>query len=136
MDIDTLDGLDLDLAIEKYIFDREKPEDTTWFDLQEDGSWIGEIPDVLTDEDGSECFGRSWSIVEWPPKYHESDYLAFQVVDKVVSPSVYFNHMQFPLICEAEFYNPRTQEPLGVSRDKSRPTAICRAALKVVMNEQ
>ena len=125
--IDSLSGRALDLAVEKYVFGNVTPpnDGTDWLEEYQDGTWFGEKQDGV----------GAWSVVEWPLEYHKSDYLVFKVVEKVLDDNqqrfafdLYFvalSHMWF-----AEFFEPRRNFR---SSDKSRPTAICRAALKVVM---
>jgi len=125
--IDSLSGRALDMAIEKYVFGNVAPpnDSTDWLEKYQDGTWFGEK------QDGE----GTWSVVEWPPEYHKSDYLAFKVVEKVLNDNqqrlafdLYFGILSHDWC--AEFFAPRRNFN---SRDKSRPTAICRAALKVVM---
>ena len=127
--IDSLSGRALDLAVEEYVFGNVSPpnDKTDWLQEYKDGTWFGEK------QDGE----RAWYVVEWPPEYHKSDYLAFKVVEKILDDNqqrfafdLYFGTLSHKWC--AEFFEPRRNFN---SSDKSRPTAICRAALKVVCNE-
>lgn len=128
MNVDNLDGRELDLAIAYHVFGELAPTDdgTEWCSNC-DGTYQGE---VLIDG----CASRSWEVVEWPSRYHENDYFAFQVVDKIMGDKL-------PSFCldsiaggwYAEFDN------MVMSFDckaKTRPLAICRAALKAVCNDK
>lgn len=134
-EIDALEGYQLDLAVEKYIFGCEKPTDNIdladdgyiWEQL-ENGSWRSEKQKYENGE-----WRREWFITIWPDEYHDSDFLAFMVVDKilemhrtVMSLNMFFRggiwwHCKF------------ITDPISHGCDQSRPTAICRAALKVVI---
>ena len=134
-EIDSLSGRALDMAIEKYVFGNDKPAKARdkWGWLQNsDGIWQCEQQDCIDGE-----WQRSWSVVEWPPEYHKSDYLAFKVVEKILDDNqqrfafdLYFGTLSHKWC--AEFFEPRRNFN---SSDKSRPTAICRAALKVVCSD-
>ena len=129
-EIDNLEGRELDLAIERYVFGNEKPKDesASWFQ-NDDGTWWSEQQDCLDGE-----WLRSWRIVQWPPEYHNSDYLAFKVVDKAIEtyPAFSFNlHWFYDGWCAYASWCSEFEV-----NNQSRPFAICLAVLKVVMNDQ
>lgn len=134
-EIDALKGRQLDLVIEKYVFGNEKPQkedNVEWERELEDGTYLGTkyIP-------GSDM----WYTISWPPEYHTLDYLAFQVVDKIMEKELW--RWQFELYSYqggwwAEFID--NEQILGGKANgslaKTRMLAICHSALKVICNEQ
>jgi hypothetical protein len=132
-EIDSLEGRELDLAVERYVFGNKNPSEVkaNWDYKMADGCWFGQVFE--------EDYGR-WIDVVWPPEYHNSDDLAFQVVDKIECKTVSFmlyqmtSHKSDKRVFEADFFNPRTTITIGANISRSRPLAICRAALKVVCN--
>jgi hypothetical protein len=123
-EIDALEGRQLDLAIERYVFGNEKPTNpriTKMWQL-ESGKWYGE-------------FDRGYSsLINWPPEYHSSVYLAFKVVDKI--EDFLGLGSEFTLYSSGGGNTAQFLSNFGFmlfeSYSESRPVAICRAALKVV----
>jgi hypothetical protein len=126
-EIDALEGRELDLAIERYVFGRETPPTDKWCWIQkDDGTWWSEQQDCIDGE-----WLRSWDTVYWPPEYHSSDYLAFKVVDKVLEYNDFIFHLEsgngwFAIFTQGGYI-------VGLSLwYEVRASAICHSALKAV----
>lgn len=142
MNVDALSGRELDFAVEKYIYGADFPEahstsyGNDWI-LQGDGTWASDVP--LFEHDSGKI--HVWHEVTWPPEYHNSDHLAFIVVDYIMEAHKSSFHLAVPyfdIMTHSEregwkaIFSCRDAD-LAVADAPTRPVAVLRAAIKYVL---